>query len=83
MADEMAKHDDYELKTCPGCGQKSWRRQLSAPMVMKEAIPDGTNRFADLKATQRLKRASKEAQKKGDFVTEKKAKQEIKERNKR
>lgn len=60
-----------ETQPCPGCGAEA----TYAPSFgsnMKVALPDGTKRFADIKAGRVLEKAAKEAKRKGDKAEVKK-----------
>jgi hypothetical protein len=64
-----------EKASCPECGSLS-DRVLSFGSNMKVAVPDGTKRFAQIKAQRVVEREEKKAAKRGDKETLKRLKVE-------
>lgn len=64
---------------CGSCSASlSMHVQLSAPMVMNHALPDGTKRFAALKESRKLKKLKADLKRSGNRSQEKLVAAEIK-----
>jgi len=67
---KISERDDPIPDSCM-CAVPAWKKEMFAPMVMRESYPDGKKRFGHLKENLEIKKAVASARETGDRKEEK------------